>query len=323
MGTVRVFKHHLHTAFLWLAFIEFFAGIASVYMGSYVRFGGDLQHAEQHFVSLLATAVAFAVALIVSMGALGMYQPHMREGASGQLIRSASAMLVLVFMVSVLFYLVPTLSLWRGALAWSLVFAFVLVAICRAVFARVIDEERLKRRVLVFGAGKSAQRMLKRLRRKSDRRGFKFVGFINVPGEDSVVDDEQLIKLDGGICDYALANRIDEIVVAVEDRRQGLPINDLLECKLNGIAVLDLVSFFERETGRIMLEFVTPGWMVFSDGFQFGNVRSLSKRIFDLVASFILLMATWPIMLITVIAIWLEDGVGAPVVYRQKRVGVG
>lgn len=322
MGTVRVFRHHIHTAFLWLATVEFLAGIGAIYLGSYVRFEGDIQDAERQVVSLMTTAVVFSILLLISMGALGMYQPHMREGSSGQLIRSLSAMVVLVFMVSVLFYLVPTISLWRGALGLSLLFAFVFVASCRAIFARVIDEERLKRRVLVFGAGRNAQLMLERLRRKSDRRGFLFVGFISVPGEGDLVDADQLIKIDGSICDYASANHIDEIVVAVDDRRRGLPINDLLDCKLNGIAVMDLVGFFERETGRIMLEFVTPGWMVFSDGFQFGNVRSLSKRIFDLVASFVLLMATWPIMLITVIAIWLEDGFRAPVVYRQKRVGV-
>jgi len=85
--------------------------------------------------------------------------------------------------------------------------------------------------------------------------------------------------------------------------------------------VLDVVDFFERESGKIMLEFVTAGWMVFSDGFNNGVVRTSSKRLFDVTASFVLLMATWPLMLMTVIAIWLEEGFGAPLVYRQQRVG--
>jgi sugar transferase (PEP-CTERM system associated) len=88
-----------------------------------------------------------------------------------------------------------------------------------------------------------------------------------------------------------------------------------------GVEVIDAAGFFEREMGKIMLDFVTPGWFAFADGFNASTWSLASKRIFDIAASFLLLMVTWPIMLVTIIAIWLEDGFAAPVVYRQERVG--
>jgi len=113
-------------------------------------------------------------------------------------------------------------------------------------------------------------------------------------------------------------------VVAVDDRRSSLPMDELLACKLAGVQVLDLAQFFEREAGKIMLDHVTPGWMVFaSKGFERNPVSAVLKRSFDLGAAFVLLMAAWPVMLLTVLAIWWEDGFGAPVVYRQERVGKG
>lgn len=322
MGTVRVFKHHVHKAFIWLASIEALLFILSVLIGSYLRFKGESTAVEDHIGPILPRAIIFAIVLSISMAAMGLYQPRMREGSGGILIRLVGAFAAMSLVMSAIFYLYPALLLWRGALAFVVATAFLFVLITRSVFQRLVDQEHLKRNVLVFGAGHRANQVLSLLRRKSDRRGFNFVGFVTVPGEEEAVDPRSIIKLDGSVFDYAKKNAIDEVLVAVDDRRRGLPINDLLECKLNGIEVMDVVSFFERETGKIMLDFVTPGWMVFSDGFQFGSFRTLSKRSFDLVASFILLMGAWPIMLCAIIAIWLEDGFRAPLVYRQRRVGL-
>ncbi|MEZ5547928.1 MAG: TIGR03013 family PEP-CTERM/XrtA system glycosyltransferase [Pseudomonadales bacterium] len=322
MGTVRLFKHHVHTAFIWLASVEVVLFMLSVLIGSYLRFHGDNSSVEDHIGPILPRALVFAAVLAISMAAMGLYQPRMREGSGGILIRLMGAFIAMSLVMSAIFYLFPALLLWRGALAFIVATAFLFVLISRSIFQHLVDQDRLKRRVLVFGAGHRANQVLSRLRRKSDRRGFKFVGFAPVPGDEEVVDPNSIIRLNGSVYSYALEHEIDEVLVAVDDRRRGLPINDLLECKLNAIDVVDVVNFFERETGKIMLEFVTPGWMVFSDGFQFGAFRSMSKRCFDLVASFILLMGTWPIMLITILAIWFEDGFSAPLVYRQKRIGL-
>jgi len=322
VGTVRLFKHHLHTAYLWLAIVEGLLFIAAVFIGAYLRFQGDASSVDDSIGPVLPRALIFSLVMLISMGAMGLYQPHTREGLSGTWIRAAGAFAFMAVGLSLVFYWFPELLLGRGALGLTAVVTFLFIALTRLLFHRLVNQDRLKRRVLVYGAGHRAQLVLDRLRRESDRRGFGFVAFIPVEGEDQVVDSSRAVKLEGSISEYTDQNEIDEILVAVDDRRKGLPVQELLECKLNGTYVLDVVDFFERESGKIMLEFVTAGWMVFSDGFNNGTVRAASKRLFDLSASLTLFVAIWPMMLLTIIAIWLEEGFRAPILYRQQRVGV-
>src|SRR5690606_3448262 len=115
---------------------------------------------------------------------------------------------------------------------------------------------------------------------------------------------------------------IDELVVALQDRRQALPVKELLECRLAGTTVTEFISFMERETGRIELDLLSPAWMIFGESFRRDSLRLFTSRALDFVASSMLLVLTSPIMILTALAIWLEDGRrGGSVFYRQNRVG--
>ena len=115
---------------------------------------------------------------------------------------------------------------------------------------------------------------------------------------------------------------IGEIVVAVDDQRLGLPVNELLQCKLAGIHITDVLTFVEREAQRIDVSLLKPSWLIFSDGCGNRGVRRWSMRIFDMFAAGLLLALTWPLMMFAVIAIKIEDGLRAPVLYSQERVGL-
>jgi sugar transferase (PEP-CTERM system associated) len=115
---------------------------------------------------------------------------------------------------------------------------------------------------------------------------------------------------------------VDEIVIAMDDRRREFPVRELLDCRLNGIEVIDIVSFLERETGRVHVDVLNPSWIIFAAGFRRDALRQASKRAFDLLASLALVLLTWPFMLLTAIAIMFEDGPRAPLLYRQRRVGL-
>ena len=112
-----------------------------------------------------------------------------------------------------------------------------------------------------------------------------------------------------------------EVVLALEERRNALPLKDLLRVKTTGVAVSDYSSFLERETGRIDLASVNPSWLIFSDGFASGRMISgMFKRAFDIVASLLLLTLAFPVIAATTIAIKLESQ--GPAFYRQRRVGL-
>jgi sugar transferase (PEP-CTERM system associated) len=126
--------------------------------------------------------------------------------------------------------------------------------------------------------------------------------------------------MNGSLASLAKKEKVNEIVVAVENRRGGVfPIRQLLECKLNGIKVSDMASFFERELCQIRVDSLQPSWLVFGQGFNQGDLRTSIKRVFDLGASTALLLFTLPIMVIAALLIYLEDG--RPIFYRQERVG--
>jgi sugar transferase (PEP-CTERM system associated) len=117
----------------------------------------------------------------------------------------------------------------------------------------------------------------------------------------------------------AQALRIDEIVVAVDDKR-GLAVWDLLECKLSGIEVIDYLSFFEREFGKIDVSHVGPGTLAFCGGFQFSRRRRVFKRLADFTVSLAFLALVLPVTVLVAVAIKLESR--GPIFYRQERVGL-
>jgi sugar transferase (PEP-CTERM system associated) len=142
-----------------------------------------------------------------------------------------------------------------------------------------------------------------------------------VGDEPSAVSTERRIELRSSLLEHCRGHEVTEIVVAMDDSRAGFPFEAFLECRLAGIAVSDLTEFLERETGQVRIDLVHANWMVFSEGFARNSLQSYLERIFDVVASFALLALTWPLMALTVIAIKIEDGPTAPVLYQQTRVG--
>jgi sugar transferase (PEP-CTERM system associated) len=180
----------------------------------------------------------------------------------------------------------------------------------------------MESQAIVLGAGGKAKEFVEQAKNGSARRGLKIIGFVSASDEELHIPASSVLPTTGSLMSLATRYRAQEIIIAIQERRGGcFPIQDLLECKLNGIRVTDSAAFFERERGQIRVNSLYPSWLVFGGGFDQSLLRSGIKRVFDLVASGILLAATLPIMLITAICILVEDG--PPIFYRQERVGKG
>ncbi len=319
MGTLRFFNHYIRTPFIALGAVELLLGIISVYAASYVRVSIYEADATTIFSNLEVRALLFSGVILLCMVATGLYQSAMREGMFGVLLRLVVSYFIGVVVLAFIFYSVPALFLWRGVLAMSVIFSFVAIALLRILFFKT-DPNIFKRRVLVLGTGQRASTIAE-LRRKTDQFGFTILGYVHLRGSKDVIDQSQIHKLRMPLKDYCLTHEVDEIVLAIDDRRKGFPVKDLLDCKMSGIEILDLASFFERETGKIRLDQIHPSWFILSDGFHKSSFQAVAKRIFDLVSGLLLLIVTWPFILLTVIAIKLEDGIRAPVLFRQIRIG--
>jgi sugar transferase (PEP-CTERM system associated) len=237
-------------------------------------------------------------------------------------LRIGAAVAAGVCCLTVFLYLLPNTWIGRGALATSTALALVALAVTRIGFNFMVDEALFKRRVIVYGCGKNAA-PISRLRRRSDRRGFELIGFVQPEGESIAVASNLIIEKRGSLADLCIQHDAAEVVVAMDDRRRGFPILELLDCRLAGIDVTELLTFLERETGRVRIDVLNPSWMIFGEGFRRDPLRLFSSRTLDIAASSLILLITFPLMLLTMLAIKLEEGWRAPVFYAQQRVGLG
>jgi len=214
-------------------------------------------------------------------------------------------------------------SLWlgRGVLGLAALLALGTTLVSRVLFGRIANESFFKRRVLVYGVGQRTTAM-SRLRRRADRRDFEIVGFLQPGGEHVCVPAHRVLGSDADLLDLCDRYEVHEIVMAMEDRRRGFPLRELLECRIAGIEVTELLTFLERATGRVRIDALNPSWMIFGEGFRRDPLRLLSARLLDLLASLLTVVVSLPVMVVTALAIKLEDGWRAPVFYRQARVGL-
>jgi hypothetical protein len=212
-------------------------------------------------------ALLFSLVVVVCLLALGLYSARQRARVGGVAVRICVAFLAAIIVIALFLYLMPGLWIGRDVLIFATLGAAVAVVVSRLVFSRVVDESLFKRRVLVYGCGRNAAPIAK-LRRRSDRRGFTLVGFVQPEGEICMVAPETVLVPSGRLSELCAEHDVDEVVVAMEDRRRAFPILELLECRLAGIDIIELLTFLERETGRVRIDVLNPSWMIFGEGFR-------------------------------------------------------
>ena len=303
---------------LWL--VELALIVLAVTAAVWLRFHGDVHDRMLYLEQTPPRAVLIALCITGAMTAFGLYQVHVRYRRLDFVLRLLLSFACGGVALVVVYYVLPQAYIGRGVLAISLAISLLAIGLLRLLSMHVLQVNVLKQRVLVYGAGDNADLINTRLRRESDRRSFIVLGFVPVAGQKVAVDPSRLVPVpEEGLCALADRLNVDELVIAPDERRGGMPMEDMLRCVQHGMAVTDLSTFFEREAGMVQLSVVDPSWLVFSGGFDYSLPRRLSKRAFDLAAAFAILLATLPLMLFTALAVWLEDR--GPVLYRQIRVG--
>ncbi len=296
--------------------------MSSVYLGMKLWVFLGNSDIIQTGLPLWPKALVFASIALLAQISMGLYQRRFRFVLAGMILRIGISLATTAVTLTLLYYIIPDLFLDQGVLAFSFLVAALLIVLTRILFIRSLNQDQLKRRVLVLGAGENAAQISRQLRRKADQQGFVIVGHVHVRGEHDVVDESLVIRPDVTLLTLTKELNVDEVVVAVgERRRKSFPVHDLLDCKLSGIDVIDLLGFFERETGKLKLDILNPSWMIFSDGFNQSRSLNAQKRVFDIMVSLLLLGIAWPLMLLVAVAIKMEGWGRGSVFYRQIRVG--
>jgi len=318
---IRFFRHYIPGSIVLLVTIEVLILVFSIYAGVSVRFVEATQSIPDLVGPLLPRAIVFALVMVSTMTVFGLYDYWEWEGGvRGMLLRLGASFMVGFMAMSVIFYLLPNLFLGRGAFTFSFISAMAGITLARLIIFKWSELDVLKKRVLVLGTGSRAAKIDSLIKDNSAGQRLHIVGYLPLQGTHHYVSHSQILPDTGPISAIVKKYDVEEIIIAVRDRRGGgLPMDELLECKLKGIKVVELSTFFERETGRLQMESVNASWMILSEGFQNGLARDLIKRTFDLGVSGVLLILTLPIMILVALLILLENG--APILYRQERVG--
>ena len=319
---IPIFNHYVPGRLIFLAGLEAVVLLLAAYVGISLHFADPGAGVSGALAAAPTHALFFACGMLIVMSGMGLYQPDLWQSGQAVGVRLVAAFLLGFLVTGLVSYVVPSLYLEPHQIAGVVVLALAGTALVRTAFHKWSNLGVFKSRVLVLGTGSRVMRLAEFAQRNPNH---VIVGYVSLQQPSKhYIPLPHVLPMEPGesLLSVVQKHGIDEIVIAVRDRRGGgFPVQQLLECRLKGVKVTELASFFEREHRQMLLESLNPSWMVLGDGFRQSLARQIVKRAFDLAASLALLVIAAPVMLLTAVCISLEGGL--PILYRQARVGEG
>lgn len=305
--------HYARGRFSMLPLVEGLVLVLSMVLGYELRLDENLPLPILH-------GLVFAALMLLAMTAFGLYDDAIHEPFRVTIQRLLMAYVVSLSMLTLLFYFLPYAKVGRGVFAIASIIALLGVLAVRWVFHRAQAKSNPIRKVLIVGNPSDSADVLRTLEENNARVSSNISDVVEL---SSLLDDDKLEKVDlnpSHFSQIVQQHGFTEIVVTSRERRNGaIPMQMLLELRLRGYGIQDLVSFYERELGLIKIDHLRPSWLVFNHGFEQSTARALVKRAFDVLFSLGLLLFAAPVMLIAALAILIETG--RPVFFKQTRCG--
>ncbi|MEO6212648.1 MAG: TIGR03013 family XrtA/PEP-CTERM system glycosyltransferase [Vicinamibacterales bacterium] len=317
---IRLLLHRLRTRVMALVMLETILIVSAIGVAAYVRLGAsgwDLLVSEHGLYKMLLVAAVCQVCLYYA----DLYNLRLVSDRRELFVGIVQALGAAAFILATLYFWLPTLIIGRGVFMVAAFLVIALVTGWRIVFEWLSRRVRPRGRLLLVGTNAPAIALAREL---FDRRydfGVEIVGFIDPdpskvgaalinPGVIGTIED---------IPSIVRARGVDRVVVSLADARGTLPMDKLLEMKLDGVSFAHLASVYEEYTGKIAVENLRPSWLIFSSGFRKSRLLATSKRLLDVIGSGIGLLLALPVMAVVAAAIKLTSP--GPVLYHQRRVG--
>jgi len=316
---LRIFNQYIPTRKLAFFFLESIFILGMVVLGAYLRFLGDIASFSS-YESLFLKALLIVASVQLSLYYFDLYDLKIFRSNIELGIRLLQSLGVSTIVLAVLYYLFPFLIVGRGIFIFSLGFIGAAIVSWRLVYNHILKTKQLDQKIMIVGLGLLAKSIAREIIEKGDT-GFKVIGFITDNPErigeklvnPSVIGDQSQIF------DIATREKVNRIIVALEERRGKFPEDQLLSCKMRGITVEDGIEFYEHLTGRLQVESLRPSVLIFSNGFKKSKLTMWMKRVVGFSLSFIGLALLSPLILM--ISILTKIDSRGPIFYRQERVG--
>jgi sugar transferase (PEP-CTERM system associated) len=278
------------------------------------------QHPEDSYVVLnyeggYFKILAATLAVLIFSHLFDLYEPALWNARGELYFRLLLVPGILALITAAVAYVFPRLLIGNNTVLIGLVLVTIALFAWRMMYAWLAQMPYLREKVYVLGVGERAQRLVNALRLRSEL-GVEVAGWSgNVEGE---LNRESLAA---HLMELIHERRVHRVIVAMEDRRGNLPVMEILHLRLAGVKIEEATSWLEKISGRIEVDNLYPSWLVFNEGFRFSASFMLLRRILAVLASAILLLVILPVIPLVILAIKLDSR--GPVLYRQRRVGLG
>ncbi len=223
-----------------------------------------------------------------------------------------------------IYIIFPQAIIGYGIFALSVAFVILFIVSWRFCYKIILNHGIFDQNIIIMGSGDLAQNIINEITQRKDS-GYtvslnvkEYMGNNELPNEQNKASMIYKQNYDG-LCDMAEELNISKIVVALTEKRGALPTKELVKCRVNGIEIIEGVSFYEMLTGKFIVEQINPAWLIFSEGFYKSRARRFLKRTTDIILSIVLLILLSPLILITAILIKVDSK--GPVIFSQERLG--
>ncbi|MBW2617104.1 MAG: TIGR03013 family PEP-CTERM/XrtA system glycosyltransferase, partial [Deltaproteobacteria bacterium] len=223
--------------------------------------------------------------------------------------------------LAVIYFIWPDMNIGRWIFFASLILLLFFLVSWRFLYSIIIRRKFFTEKALVIGSGELTRDIMNEMAGRKDL-GYDVCAVIANDKGQINKDQFKGMSIQYGfdnICDFAEAEDVSSVIVALDEKRGILPYKELLNCKMKGINIIDGESFYERITQKLLVEKINPSWLIFSDGFVKSKITRVTKRLVGLILSAIMLIMLSPLMILTAVAIKLNSR--GPVFFSQERVG--
>ena len=277
--------------------------------------------AAHDYLLLIARGILITSVFQLCLYYFDLYDFSNKQDLYGMAIRITQAWGVACIVIGFVYVIVPAVIISTHIFVAVFLLAYGGVLLWRGVYVLTIEHRLFTTRLLVLGSGEQAERIVHKIEQLRDS-GYAVIAQVGEGMVPRLTAREAVVYTDTAeLNDVVRRHRIEVVVVALDDRRGRMPVRQLLECKLAGRDIVNGVSFFEGLTGTILVENMSPSWIIFSEGFSRKRMIYLLKRSMDVILSVAGIVISLPVTLASAVIIKLESR--GKLFYQQTRVGVG
>jgi sugar transferase (PEP-CTERM system associated) len=311
-----------------LILVDILLTVLALFSAAIVKLGySEACRSMMYEYEYLIAMVYFVIIVLFSSHLMEVYDLDKNVRKREILVNMLLASVASFALLSITNYLSSDLMVGRGILLIALLFVVVYQFCWHSIFMSGMHNPRFSKRVLVLGTGTLAAKigeMAESNMRNYTLAGYALCGNNDLPSDKSesdtpVIPPDMILGTSRDLLATAQQSLVDSIVVALSEKRGIFPIREVLDCKLNGMYVMDAPTFYEIVNGKLMLESINPSWFIYSSGFHRTAIFNVGKRIFDMLLSTLGLIITLPFFPIFALAIKLDSP--GPVFFSQLRVG--